>query len=95
MWIKCGFGPVLKRLFEYSNIFEQGFENEYSNTKIENRVFEKSDESSSVADCGKPSAAPLGAAAKASSDQTADRYHERELRAMHDRSRSDSRIDTV
>ena len=32
---------VLKRLFEYSNIFEQGFENEYSNTKIENRVFEK------------------------------------------------------
>ena len=33
--------PVLKRLFEYSNIFEQGFENEYSNTKIENRVFEK------------------------------------------------------
>ena len=33
--------PVLKRLFEYSNIFEQGFQNEYSNTKIENRVFEK------------------------------------------------------
>ena len=33
--------PVLKRLFEYSNIFEQGFQNEYSNTKIENRVIEK------------------------------------------------------
>ena len=33
--------PVLKRLFEYSNIFEQGFQNEYLNTKTENRVFEK------------------------------------------------------
>ena len=46
------FLAVLKRLFEYSNIFEQGFENEYSNTKIENRVFEKAMniESSSVAD---------------------------------------------
>ena len=33
--------PVLKRIFEYSNIFEQGFRNEYSNTKIKIRVFEK------------------------------------------------------
>ena len=48
---------MLKRLFEYSNIFEQGFQNEYSNTKIENRVFEKVMNRAPSTMC-KPSAAP-------------------------------------
>ena len=60
------FLAVLKRLFEYSNIFEQGFQNEYSNTKIENRIFEKVMNRAPSTMC-KPSAAPLGAAAKAAS----------------------------
>ena len=60
------FSTVLKRLFEYSNIFEQGFQNEYSNTKIENRIFEKVMNRAPSTMC-KPSAAPLGAAAKAAS----------------------------
>ena len=63
----CGlpevFHAVLKRIFEYSNIFEQGFQNEYSNTKIENRIFEKAPSTM----CKPTSAAPLGAVAKASS----------------------------
>ena len=64
--VKTEFRPVLKRLFEYSNIFEQGFQNKYSNTKIENRVFEKVMNRAPPTMC-KPSAAPLGAAAKATS----------------------------
>ena len=62
---------MLKRLFEYSNIFEQGFENEYSNTKIENRVFEIYEKAMNRApspilrQAVTASAAPLGAAAKA------------------------------
>ena len=93
---------VLKRLFEYSNIFEQGFQNEYSNTKIENRIFEKvmnRAPSSSVDDVqavdqprrwGPPRRLHPDSAA----DQTADH---RTRTAVHGCTitRSDSRIDTV
>ena len=46
---------MLKRLFEYSNIFEQGFENEYSNTKIEIEYSKKRWIELRRRHCGKPS----------------------------------------
>ena len=56
---------VLKRLFEYSNKVSKTNIRIY-NTKIENRIFEKVMNRAPSTMC-KPSAAPLGAAAKAAS----------------------------